>query len=210
MIFELKRLQSYRSVFLLQLFTIVISEETEVTLINISRQTNRRYQCVASNGYPPDVARSFQLTIHYQPEVKVFIDDQEASRERIVEKASEEVRLKCQIEMNPIEQFFWTKNGEPLIENVQTYQIENAVISEVSVRLSNGENRAVFSCSATNSLGTQSKKILLKTLEMTSRSTVSHRHRKRPKYFRTSTNIIHPDENLRLIQLSSKGSFDHR
>jgi hypothetical protein len=206
-----------------------------VTLHNVSHHTHRRYECIASNGYPPDVARSFQLTIQFAPEVTLaflaqtneeltssilFIDDGNAN----------EIRLKCRIFMNPFDKIHWTKNERKLINNHQIHQyvsthLENHIIAELVLKDFTMDDQGDYACVASNALGTASKSIQLLTTPTTTTSTttatstttttvVSTRRamisrRKRPKHTRTTT-ISSQEEFLRSTEILREMTISSR
>ena len=206
-----------------------------MTLHNVSHHTHHRYECIASNGYPPDVARLFQLTIQFAPEINLafltptneeltsailFIDDDNAN----------EIRLKCRIIMNPFDQIYWTKNERKLINNHQIHQyvsklLENHIIAELVVKDFTMDDQGAYACVASNALGTASKSIqLLSTPTTTTTSTttatsttttdVSTRRamisrRKRPKHTRTTT-ISSQEEFLRSTEILREMTISSR
>ncbi|UJR13884.1 hypothetical protein I4U23_000891 [Adineta vaga] len=192
----------------------IISDRNEVTLYNVSRQTRRRYECIASNGYPPDVARSFQLTIQYAPEITlVFLsrtDEELTSKVLFVDSNQNEIHLKCRVLMSPLDKVFWMKDEVKLINNhhihqyVSTY-MENYIMAELVVKDFSIEDQGEYTCTGSNTLGTHSKSIQLfatvTTLTTTTTAptipfstTIQLRtsrlaipRRKRPKHTRTTT-----------------------
>jgi hypothetical protein len=194
-------------------FQIVISEKNEVTIFNLSRHTNRRYECIASNGYPPDVARSFQLIIQYPPELTLFINDEIISNILFINTNHNDIRLKCQVIMNPFEKIYWMKDKKKINSNYQIYQIENYIISELIIKYFTNDYQGEYTCIASNSLGFNSKSIQLIHLSSSTTTTTTGlaaaeritSRRKRPKYVRTTTTISYSTESLRMMTLSSKG-----
>jgi hypothetical protein len=187
-------------------FGIVISEENEVTIFNISRYTNRRYECIASNNYPPDVARSFQLTIQYAPELTLFVNEEIISNILFINSHQKEIRLKCQILMYPMGKIYWMKNNKKVNYHSQTYYIENYILSELIIKYFIDDYQGEYTCVALNSLGFNSKSIQLLSLSTTTTTTTTTERftsrRKRPKHPRTT---ITTTENSRMMTLSSKG-----
>lgn len=191
---------------------IVISEENEVTIFNVSRQTNRRYECIASNGYPPDVARSFQLTIQYPPELILFINEEISSNYLFSKSSQKEIRLKCQIGMNPIGKIYWMKDDQKILDHSQIYQIENYIFSELILNSMTNDYHGEYTCVASNTLGFNSKSVQVLALSTTTTTitttTIAGRipaQRKRPKHWRISTTTT-TTEYSRLMTLSSKGT----
>ena len=188
----------------------MISEENEVTISNVSRHTNRRYECIASNGYPPDVARSFQITIQYPPELTLFINEEISSSFLLIKSVQKEIRLKCQIVMNPIGKIYWMKDDQKIVDYPQIYQIENYIFSELIINYMTDDYHGEYTCVASNTLGFNSKSVqvlALSTATTTMTTTVAGRipaQRKRPKHWRTSTTTT--TEYSRLMTLSSKGT----
>ncbi len=197
----------------------------------MSRHTRRRYECIASNGYPPDVARSFQLTIQYAPELTlVFIsqtNDELTTSLLFIDLNQNDIRLKCRILMNPLDKITWTKDNIKLINNhhihqyVSTY-MENYIISELVIKDFLYEDQGEYSCMASNSLGTTSKSIQLlitpTTTTTTTTTTITSTttelstprliipRRKRPKHTRTTTEYYPSTEILREMSISSSSS----
>ena len=200
----------------------VISEENEVIIPNVTRHTHRRYECVASNGYPPDVARSFQFIIQYPPEVHLFVNDQLATTNIFSERYPNDLYLKCQVQANPVEKILWLKDGRPLPSHAHTYQIGHAAISELPIRLFTDQDQGEYTCLTSNALGSSSKSIQLLALSTTSPTTKPSRtltttvqpgritsRRKRPKYARITTMVSTGDqatESVRMMSISSKGN----
>ena len=205
---------------------LVISDRNEVTLYNVSRHTPRRYECIASNGYPPDVARSFQFIIQYAPELTlVFIsrtNEELTSSILKIDPQEGEIHLKCRIIMNPSDQILWMKDNIKLINNAHVHQylstyLENYLIAELVIKDFTSDDQGEYSCMASNSLGMNSKSIQLFLTSTTTTTTTTelvttrliHPRRKRPKHSRTSTTTIvyeefsHSTENLREITISS-------
>jgi hypothetical protein len=192
----------------------------------VSRHTRRRYECIASNGYPPDVARSFQLTIQYAPElILVFVpqvNDELTSTLLFINLNQNEVRLKCRILMYPLDKISWMKDNMNLTNNHNIHQylstyMENYIIAELVIKKFLYEDQGEYSCIASNSLGISSKSIqLLITPTTTTTTTITTStiteiltsqliipHRKRPKHSRTTTEYYHSTENLREMTISS-------
>lgn len=199
----------FNALYIFLLFS-VISDQNEVTLYNVSRYTPRRYECIASNGYPPDVARSFQLTIQYPPELTLVflskINEELTSSVFLIDLQQNDIRLKCRILINPIGKITWMKDNTKLVNNHQIHQyqsihMENYVIAELVIKEFSYDDQGEYACVASNSLGTNSKSIqLLLTPTTTSTTTmelVTSRlvlpRRKRPKHTRTTTTIV-PEE----------------
>jgi len=205
----------------------IISDHNEVTLYNVSRHTPRRYECIASNGYPPDVARSFQLTVQYAPELTLVfvskINDELTSSLLFIDSNQSEIRLKCRIIMNPLDKITWMKDNIKLINNhhlhqyVSTY-MDNYIIVELVIKDFSNEDQGEYSCMASNLLGTNSKSIQLLLTPMTTTTTSSTTttelltsrlifpRRKRPKHTRTTTipqEFYHSTEILREMTISS-------
>lgn len=214
---------------LLFLLPVVISDRNEVTLDNVSRHTRRRYECIASNGYPPDVARSFQLTIQYAPEVTLHFlsatNEELTSSLVLVDHQPKEVRLKCRIVMNPFDQIYWLREKIRLINNQRIHQYvsthtENYIIAELVLKDFSTDDQGDYTCVASNSLGIDQKTIQLLTTPTTTTtietaiptttttvatSTQSSTwpfmitRRKRPKHSRTTT--LWPDETYQSTEL---------
>ena len=198
----------------------MVSDQNEVTLYDISRHTPRRYECIASNGYPPDVARSFQLTIQYAPELTLaFIsqtNNELTSSLLFIDFNQHEVRLKCRIVMNPLDKIYWTKNNKKLINNhyihqyISTY-MKNYIIAELIIKEFSNEDQGEYSCVASNSLGTNSKSIrmfvaLTTTTTTTTELSTSRLIIQRRKHSRTTTisqEFFHSTERLREMTISS-------
>jgi len=189
----------------------------------VSRHTRRRYECIASNGYPPDVARSFQLTIQYAPELTlVFIstkNDELTSSLLFIDLNQNEIRLKCRIIMNPLDKIIWMKDNIKLINNHHIHQyistyMENYIIAELVIKNFLNEDQGEYSCMASNLLGKDLKSIQLlisttttATTSTTTESSTSRLiipRRKRPKHTRTTT--ITTTEILREMTISSSSS----
>lgn len=192
---------------------IVISEENEVTISNITRHTNRRYECIASNGYPPDVGRSFQITVQYPPELTLFINEEIGSNVFLKKSSQKEIRLKCQILMNPMGKIYWMKDDEKIIDYPQIYQIENYILSELSIDDMTNDYQGEYTCVVSNALGFNSKSVQVLALSTTTdpmmtTMTVTERNptrRKRPKHSRIMMTTTTTTEYSRLMTLSSHG-----
>jgi len=191
----------------------------------VSRHTRRRYECIASNGYPPDVARSFQLTIQYAPElILVFIsqtNDELTSSLLFINLNQNEIRLKCRILMYPLDKIIWMKDNMNLTNNHHIHQylstyMENYIIAELVIKNFLNEDQGEYSCIASNSLGISSKSIQLlitppptttmSTTTITTEISTSRfiPRRKRPKHTRTTTTeYYHSTEILREMTISS-------
>lgn len=198
----------------------------------MSRHTRRRYECIASNGYPPDVARAFQLTIQYQPELTlVFISptNQELTTSLLfIDLNQNDIHLKCRILMNPLDKISWTKDNNKLINNNHIHQYiskyndnDNYIISELVINNFQVDDQGEYSCIASNVLGIDSKNIQLlltpttvttttstmPTTELSTKRLIIPR-RKRPKHSRIttiSTDSSHSTEILREMTISSQG-----
>ena len=179
-----------------------------MTLFNITRHTNRRYECIASNGYPPDVGRSFQLTIHYPPELTLFINEEIISSILFMNSNHNEIRLKCQILMNPLDKIYWIKDNHKLHTNYQIYQIDNYIITELIIKHFTADDQGEYTCTASNSLGYSSKSIQILSLATTTTERSSTSKRKRPKYTRTTKFITTTTEYSRMMTLSSEGRIE--
>ena len=167
---------------LLFLSPVVISDRNEVTLDNVSRHTRRRYECIASNGYPPDVARSFQLTTQYAPEVTLHFlsptNEELTSSLVLVDHQPKEVRLKCRIVMNPFDQIYWMRENTRLINNQRIHQYvsthtENYIIAELVLKDFSTDDQGDYTCVASNSLGSDRKSIQLLTTPITTTTLVT-------------------------------------
>jgi hypothetical protein len=196
---------------LLFFFLIVISEQNEVTIFNISRHTNRRYECIASNTYPPDVARSFQLTIQYPPEISLYINEEIFSNMLFIDSNSNIIRLKCQVIMNPSGKIYWMKDNKKMNFNYQIHHVKNYIISEIIIEYFTNDYQGEYTCYASNSLGMNSKSIQLLNLPSptsppppTTTERIISRH-KRPKYARIT--ISDSTESLRIMTLTSKSKL---
>ncbi len=188
---------------------LVISEQNEVTIFNITRHTNRRYECIASNGYPPDVGRSFQITVQYAPELTLFINEEILSNKLVFNSNHQEIRLKCQVTMNPFGKIYWMKDKKKFHSNYQIYHIENYIISELVIKYLTNDYQEEYTCVASNSLGFNSKSIQLLSLSTTTTTEKMTSRRKRPKYTRTTTSTTTTTtEYSRMMTLSSK-SVNH-
>ncbi len=191
-------------------FLTVISEQNEVTIVNISRHTNRRYECIASNTYPPDVARSFQLTIQYPPEITLYINEEIMSNILFIDSNSNIMRLKCQVIMNPSGKIYWMKDKKKMNSNYQIHHMKNYIISEIIIEYFTNDYLGEYTCYASNSLGMNSKSIQLLTLPTptppsppptTITERIISRH-KRPKHLRTDST-----ESLRIMTVTSKSKL---
>lgn len=186
-----------------------------MTIYNITRHTNRRYECVVSNGYPPDVGRSFQITVQYPPELTLYINEEISSNIFLIKSSQRDIRLKCQIVMNPIGKIYWMKDDEKIIDYPQNYQTENYIFSELILDYLTDDYQGEYTCVASNALGFNSKSIQVLALSttttmdmMTTTMTVSERipaRRKRPKHSRITTTTT--TEYSRLMTLSSHGRY---
>lgn len=180
----------------------------------MSRQTRRRYECIASNGYPPDVARSFQLMIQYAPEISLVflspINEEIKSSVLFVDPNQSEIHLKCRVSMNPLDKVYWMKDDMKLMNNHHVHQYvstvaENDILAELVIKHFSTEDQGEYTCTGSNILGTHSKSIQLfatittttttttvasSFLPMTRRlptSRLAVPRRKRPKHTRTTT-----------------------
>ncbi|CAF0812969.1 unnamed protein product [Adineta steineri] len=180
----------------------VISEQNEVTIYNVSRSTSHRYECIASNGYPPDVARSFQITIQYPPEVILSINEEIITNLLFINSNYDEIRLKCQVTMSPFGKIHWMKDSKRMNSNYQIYHIKNYIISEIIIKYLTNDYQGQYTCIASNPYGMNSKSIQILSLPATTTDRNTLRH-KRPKHTR-STTVSYSTENLRMITLSSK------
>ncbi|CAF0887466.1 unnamed protein product [Rotaria sordida] len=183
--------------------------DVALTIFNTSRHTNRRYECIASNGYPPDVARSFQLTIQYTPEIDLFINDNIISNKFFfINSNTNEIRLKCQVIMNPMDKIYWIKDKKKFNHSYQTYHIGNYIISELIIKYFTNNYQGEYTCIASNSIGMNSKTIqLIPSSPITTTTTTTERittRYQRPKYARPLTIVFHSTESLRTMTLSSK------
>ncbi|CAF2698979.1 unnamed protein product [Rotaria sp. Silwood2] len=191
----------------------IISEQNEVTIFNISRHTNRRYECVASNDYPPDVARSFQLTIQFLPEISLFINDNIISNKFfLINSNTNEIRLKCQVIMHPFDKIYWIKDKKKLNYSYQLYHIGNYVVSELIIKYLTSNDQGEYTCIASNLIGTNSKSIQLIASSTTTITTTTTTERlttryQRTKYVRPITIVSHSTESLRMMTLSSKSKL---
>ncbi|CAF1203850.1 unnamed protein product [Rotaria magnacalcarata] len=190
----------------------IISEQNQVTIFNISRHTNRRYECIASNGYPPDVSRSFQLTIQYAPEINIFINETKIlDRDVFVNSESNEIRLKCQVSMYPAGKVYWIKDKNRFNYNYHIYHTENDIVSELIVTYFTNNYQGEYTCVASNLVGTNSKSIQLIDLSTTTTATTTT-ERSTTRYQRTksteSVTVPYSTESLRMMTLSSEG-FNH-
>ena len=208
--FKASHCPGFNALYICLLF-LVISDRNEITLFNVSRHTPRRYECIASNGYPPDVARSFQLTIQYAPELTLVflskLNEELTPSLLLVDLNQNEIRLKCRILMNPIDKVTWMKDNSKLVNNHHVHQylathMENYIIAELVIKEFSYDDQGEYACLATNSLGTHSKSIQLLLTPTTTTSSptelVNSRlvfpRRKRPKHARTTTTTILPEE----------------
>ncbi|CAF1008190.1 unnamed protein product, partial [Didymodactylos carnosus] len=163
--------------------TKIISENNEVILYNVSRHTRKRYECIASNGVPPDVARSFQLTIQYPPEVTTLLtindNGNNSTQNQLFVDLGQELRIKCQITMYPFGKIFWTKNNIQIDSNQNNYEqyassySDNYVIIELYIKQINYKDFGLYSCFARNDLGSNSKTIRLIENPTTTTSTTT-------------------------------------
>ncbi|CAF4336193.1 unnamed protein product, partial [Didymodactylos carnosus] len=151
--------------------TKIIGEHNEVILYNVSRHTRKRYECIASNGVPPDVARSFQLTVQYPPEITLLLSTHDNTiynnRNQLLVDLAQELRIKCQITMYPFGKIFWTKNDiriDKYQDNYEQYASsysDNHVVAELYIKQVNYKDFCSFSCFAINDLGINSKTVHL-------------------------------------------------
>ena len=186
----------------------------------MSRHTRRRYECVASNGYPPDVARSFQLTIQYAPELTlVFVsetNDELTSSVLFIDLNQSEIHLKCRILMNPLDKIYWMKDNIKLLNNYHIHQylstyMENYIIAELVIKDFSMKDQGEYTCTASNVLGTHSKSIQLFATPTTTTQLLTSRvvipRRKRPKHTRITTisqrEYYRSTESLREMTISS-------
>ena len=185
---------------MLLLLTLVISKENEITIFNVSRHINHRYECIASNGCPPDVARTFHLTIQYSPEIKLYINKELLSDILFINLNSNKIHLKCQVLMNPLDKVYWMKNNKIFNYNYQIYHIENYIILELIINNFTDYDQGQYTCIASNLMGMNSKSIHLFALSTT---TITVK-RKYSQYIRsTTTTVSYSRENLRIITFSS-------
>lgn len=216
--FKASHCLGFNALYICLLFS-VISDRNEITLHNVSRHTPRRYECIASNGYPPDVARSFQLTIQYAPELTLVylskFNEELTPSLLLVDLNQNEIRLKCRILMNPIDKVTWMKDNTKLVNNHHVHQylathMENYIIAELVIKEFSYDDQGEYACLASNSLGTISKSIQLLLTPTTSTTTTTSTtefgnsrfvlpRRKRPKHTRTTT--ILPEESYQSTEI---------
>ncbi|CAF0761746.1 unnamed protein product [Adineta ricciae] len=190
----------------------IISDKNEVTIYNISRHTERHYECIASNGYPPDVARSIQLTVQYPPEISLFINDEIVTNMLFINSNANDIRLKCRAIMNPFEKVFWLKDNQKVEWNYQIYHLDKYIILEMIIDDLRGDYPGEYSCVASNLLGRTSQTVQIISLSPTTTTMkmerITSRH-KRPKPIRTTTDTsldFYSTESLRAMTLSSNDS----
>lgn len=206
----------------------IISDQNEVTLYNVSQLTPRRYECIASNGYPPDVARSFELTIQYSPEVDIYFlskyHDELTLPLVFIDLNHEKLHLKCRIRMHPVEKIIWMKDNVQLINNHRLHQYisthkGNNINAELIIKDFSYDDQGEYTCMASNILGTDAKSMQLlltptttstvtTTTTMSTTTTITSRvvsrHRKRPKHTRITTISYRSTEILREMTITSQ------
>ncbi|KAG8160091.1 hypothetical protein JTE90_006520 [Oedothorax gibbosus] len=106
------------------------------------------YECLASNGITPDIRSNFTITIRDIPRIQPF-----SFPENIVEGSMVSVTCISPTKTKPVH-FSWSKNDIQITPNEDNIKISST--NDVSVLILNPvtlENSGNYSCSATNSEG---------------------------------------------------------
>ncbi|XP_071115659.1 lachesin-like isoform X2 [Haliotis cracherodii] len=133
----------------------------EVLMIhNVTRYCGGKYECVADNGVPPAVKRQINVGVKFPPEIHIH-------NKRIAQVRGKDTILECVVTAHPQGVSVWKFENRPLPTTMQKYRVE--VFEEgshtitLSLRISqlNEEDYGEYTCVASNSMGSDSKRTLL-------------------------------------------------
>lgn len=142
-------------------------EANTLTISNISKSDNSKYECVASNGILPSVSKKFTITVYYAPLVKAVLQKTNQYMEQTV-------ALGCVVSSNPESIVSWHKQiaandsgilsgglFEPIdvgLNAGQKYQVHkykqaNQTVSYLKIKISEPSDYSKYKCEASNLVG---------------------------------------------------------
>ncbi|KAL8574996.1 hypothetical protein ACOMHN_064527 [Nucella lapillus] len=150
-----------------------IGEAGQVLVIhNVTRYCGGIYECVAENGVPPSVRKDIRVQVKFQPEISL------ATR-RLSQMRDKDTILECMVSAHPQGQAFWRFRGQH-ITNSQKYTVNiypqvgtDLITLSLTIRHLEADDFGKYSCIASNSLGSSSKKMTLSELVVRTRPTTT-------------------------------------
>ena len=124
----------------------------------VTREHAGLYQCTAANGHGTEASKIVEVEVVYPPEIQVtevFVSTY---------TGQDKVELVCNVHAHPAPQVVWTRDGERISQsgegrlriNTIARRRHSLVISKVQQ-----SDFGLYTCSATNNLGTTNKTIQL-------------------------------------------------
>lgn len=139
------------------------SSKESLIIRNISRHGENPFhvfECVASNGIPPDARLQIKISVHYSPAVVVPTD-------RLVKRRNQQVVLECVVQSNPMETYY-LEHHSIRVHSSERRRLEDASSSRSDVRIlrliipSLGtKDFGHYKCIAINNLGRSEASIFL-------------------------------------------------
>lgn len=147
-------------------------ESTSLTLKNITKHENSKYECIAENGILPSVSKKFSLTVYYMPILKPI-------RKVVIQNIGQRVLLGCAFKSNPESTLAWYKSTlkpnitlssthEPMTRSsddfiridsselkyqIHTFKQINQTVSYLKIKDIEESDYLTYKCEATNVAG---------------------------------------------------------
>lgn len=137
-----------------------------LTVANITRDQAGTYECVARNDVEPADTLSIKVDVQFAPEIETGVDT-------LSQKVGKSTALECVITGFPMEVAVWRYNGIDIEERTWKYEPivfqrdGNTILLSLEIRDLNPSDFGVYTCFASNVLGSANKTINLKEIQIT-------------------------------------------
>ncbi|OWF54123.1 Protein amalgam [Mizuhopecten yessoensis] len=181
----------------------------QLLISNITRDEAGIYECVARNDVEPSDTISIKVDVQFAPEIDIGL-------ETLSQKVGKSTAIECRITGFPMEVAVWRYNGVDIEERTWKYEPfvyqreENKILLSLEIRDLSPSDFGVYTCFASNVLGSANKTTLLTELKVTTPLALESKPTTTPVNFTTSTtrgttSTVTPDPNLTSTTSSSGG-----
>ncbi|XP_033749134.1 protein amalgam-like isoform X2 [Pecten maximus] len=133
---------------------------------NVTRDQAGTYECVARNDVEPADTIAIKVDVQFAPEIDIGVDT-------LSQKVGKSTALECVITGFPMEVAVWRYNGIDIEERTWKYEPivfqrdENTILLSLEIRDLNPNDFGVYTCYASNVLGSANRTIFLKEIRIT-------------------------------------------